>query len=96
MKKVVNRYELVEGARIQTAADLDIVPGQQSHCSSVLLLKHVPLQRRAEQQEVVICRQKRTEMGVTEEEKKINKIRTWKINSQNMNKGLGLMAKSGI
>lgn len=78
MKKVVNRYELVEGARIQTAADLDIVPGQQSHCSSVLLLKYVPLQRRAEQQEVVICRQKRTKMGDPnpEEEKKINKIRT--------------------
>lgn len=85
MKKVVNRYELVEGARIQTAADLDIVPGQQSHCCSVLLLKHVPLQRRAEQQEVVICRRKRTEMGVRRRFMDTGNYRTGKEDQQNKN-----------
>lgn len=62
VKKVVNRYELVEGTRIQTAADLHVVSGQQSHRCSVLLHKNLPLQSRAEQQEVVVCRGYREQM----------------------------------
>lgn len=59
VKKVVDRYELVEGTGIQTAADLNVVSSQQPHRRSVLLHKHLPLQRRAEQQEVVVCRETR-------------------------------------
>lgn len=99
MEEVINRYELVEGARVQTAADLNIVSSQQSHRRSVLLLKHLPLQRRAEQQEVVVCREDR-ERGL-ESDTRRNKFtvrieeKTVKMNSQNMNEGFGLMAKSG-
>lgn len=55
MKEVIDRDELVEGTGIQTAADLNIISSQQSHSRSVLLLKHLPLKGRAEQQEVVVC-----------------------------------------
>lgn len=55
MKEVIDRDELVEGTGIQTAADLNIISSQQSHGRSVLLLKHLPLKRRAEKQEVVVC-----------------------------------------
>lgn len=58
MKEVIDRYELVEGTRVQTAADLYVVPSQESHSCTVFLLENLPLQRRAEQQEVVICRGK--------------------------------------
>lgn len=57
MKEVTDRYELVEGTRVQTTTDLDIVSSQQPHRCSVLLLKHLPLQRGAQQQEVVICKE---------------------------------------
>ena len=61
MKEVIDRYELVEGTRIQTTTDLNVVTSQQSHCCPVLLLKYLPLQRRAEQQEVVICTEQERE-----------------------------------
>lgn len=63
MEEVIDRYELVEGTRIQTTTDLNVVSSKQSHRRSVLLLKHLPLQRRAEQQEVVICREHEREGG---------------------------------
>ena len=65
MKEVINRYELVEGTRIQTTTDLNIVSGQQSHRCTVLLLKHLQLQRRAEQQEEVVCREQRGSQNLT-------------------------------
>lgn len=57
MKEVIDRDELVEGRGVQTAADLNIVSSQEPHGRSVLLLKHLPLKGRAEQQEVVVCRE---------------------------------------
>lgn len=61
VKEVIDRYELIERPRIQTTADLNIVSSEQAHHSTVLLLKHLPLQRWAQQQEVVICREKRND-----------------------------------
>lgn len=97
MKEVVDGYELVEGTGIQSTADLNVVSSQQSHRRSVLLLEHLPLERRAEQQEVVVCR-----VGVGGQKREGQRVtrggtgsKTMKINSQNMNEGLGLMAKSG-
>lgn len=69
MKEVIDRYELVEGTRIQTAADLDIVSSQQSHRRPVLLLENLPLQGRAQQQEVVVCTEQESN-GITEEKHK--------------------------
>lgn len=63
MKEVINRYELVKGRGVQASADLHIVSSQQSHCCSVLLLKDLPLEGRAEQQKVVICRGVKSKMA---------------------------------
>ena len=60
VEEVVNRDILVEGAGVQAAADLNVLPGQETHGRTVLLLKHVQLQRRTQQQEVVICKQNTT------------------------------------
>lgn len=62
MKEVINGDELVEGTGIQTAADLNVISSQQPHGRPVLLLKHLPLQGRAEQQEVVICKEQEKKM----------------------------------
>lgn len=56
MEEVIDRYELVKGAGVQASADLHVVSGQQSHRCSVLLLKDLPLEGRAEQQQMVVCR----------------------------------------
>lgn len=74
MKEVVDRYELVEGTGIQTTADLNVVSSQQSHSRSVLLLEHLPLERRAEQQEVVVCR---AGVGVRRERVKVLHEEEW-------------------
>lgn len=97
MEEVVNRYELVKGAGIQASADFHVVSSQQSHRCSVLLLKDLPLEGRAEQQQVVVCR------GIGKEVATIKignaggkeEIGGGGANSQKMKDGLGLMAKSG-
>lgn len=95
MEEVIDRNELVEGTGVQASADLHVVSGQQSHRRSVLLLKDLPLEGGAEQQQVVVCR------GVGKETENIRrgnsalKGRTARTNSQKMKDGLGLMAKSG-
>ncbi|KAG7224329.1 hypothetical protein INR49_004636 [Caranx melampygus] len=45
VKEVIDRYELIERPRIQTTADLNVVSSEQAHHGTVLLLKHLPLQR---------------------------------------------------
>lgn len=100
MKEVIDWYELVEGTRIQTTTDLDIVSSQQSHRCSVLLLKHLPLQRGAQQQEVVVCKeQERKGQSDKRNYKRFFKVKRGekqrKVDLQNMKEGLGLMAKSG-
>lgn len=55
MKEVVHRYELVAAAGVKTAADLHVVSSQQSHRCPILLLKHLPLQGGAQQQQMVVC-----------------------------------------
>lgn len=99
MKEVIDRDELVEGTGIQTAADLNIISSQQSHDCSVLLLKHLPLKRRAEQQEVVVCREpERDDQNLVRGERVGLSSRLClkvKQYSQNMKVGLGFLAKSG-
>lgn len=95
MKEVIDRYELVEGAGVQASADLHVVSGQQSHRRSVLLFKDLPLKGRAEQQQVVVCRVDRKETANIKKGKICLKRKDARMNSQKMNDGLGLMAKSG-
>lgn len=98
MKEVINGDELVEGTGIQTAADLNVISSQQSHGRPVLLLEHLPLQGRAEQQEVVVCKESEKEMVKIWHQQSTSRlivVPVVKKYSQNMKDGLGLLAKSG-
>lgn len=95
MEEVINRYELVKGAGVQASADLHVVSGQQSHCCSILLLKDLPLEGRAEQQQVVVCRGVGKETTTVRIGNSVEKEENGGKNSQKMKDGLGLMAKSG-
>ena len=99
MKEVIDGDELVEGTGIQAAADLDVISSQQSHGRAVLLLKHMPLKRRAEQQQVVVCREPERDGQTLARGERVGlpshlclKVKNY---SQNMKVGLGLLAKSG-
>lgn len=45
-----------EAGGVQVSADLHIVSSHESHGCLVLLVKHLPLQRRRQQEHEVICR----------------------------------------
>lgn len=63
MEEVVDGNVLVEGTRVQAAADLHVLPCHEAHGGPVLLLKHLPLQRGAQQQEVVIWTHSKNKMA---------------------------------
>ncbi len=92
--EVGHRVVLAEAGGVQISTDLHIITRQQLHSRHALLLEHTALQRRAQQQQEVICREREKKKRSAHDES-LGALTQVQYYSQRRNRELGLVWKSG-